>query len=71
MVNSKKLKDKAKSMGIRQQDIAMELGLKQSTVNQKLNNVRPMGLEEAEKLAQLLKIPNEEFSSYFFASGVA
>ena len=71
MVNSKMLKDRAKSLGIRQSDIAKALGLQQSTVNQKINNVRPMLLAEAELMAELLGITNEEFAVYFFASGVA
>lgn len=71
MVNSKMLKDRAKSLGIRQCDIAKALGLQQSTVNQKINNVRPMLLAEAEMMAELLGITNEEFSVYFFAKEVA
>lgn len=71
MVNSKKLKDRAKSLGIRQVDIAKALDLQQSTVNQKLNNVRPMTLQEAETIAEILKITGEEFASYFFAGSVA
>lgn len=71
MVNSKMLKERAKSMGIRQKDIADALGLQQSTVNQKINNVRPMLLDEAEIMATLLKISNDEFAAYFFAKEVA
>ena len=71
MVNSKILKDRAKSLGIRQRDIANALGLQQSTVNQKINNVRPMMLDEAEIIANLLNISNEEFATYFFAKEVA
>ena len=71
MVNSKKLKDRAKEKGIRQWEIANKLGLKQSTVNQKINNKRPMLLEEAEKIADLLEIENVEFAAYFFAAVVA
>lgn len=71
MINSNKLKQRAKSLGIRQIDIADALGLKQSTVNQKINNVRPMSLDEAEIIAALLKISNEDFAHYFFAAEVA
>ena len=71
MINSGKLKERAKNMGIRQQDMAAALGIKQSSVNLKINNVRPMGLDEAEKLAKLLAIPDEEFRVYFFATEVA
>lgn len=52
-----------------QKDLAKSLGLAQSTVNQKLNNSRPMYLEEVEKLSDLLCISPEEFSIYFFYRG--
>lgn len=71
MVNSKALKERAKQLGIRQKDIAEALGIRQSTVNQKINNVRPMMLDEAEVMATLLKISNDEFAAYFFAKEVA
>ena len=67
MVNSKMLKDRAKALGIRQKDIADVLGLQQPTVNQKINNVRPMLLDEAEIMAALLNIGSDEFAAYFFA----
>ena len=38
----------------------------QPTANQKINNTRPMDLDEAEKLAALLCIKPEEFQVYFF-----
>ena len=66
MINSEKLKLRAKELRIRQSDIAESLSLRQSTINQKLNNRRPMTLNEAEKLANLLRIPDEQFASYFF-----
>lgn len=71
MVNSKKLKDRAKQLGLRQKDIAAALGLRQSSVNQKINNVRPMMLDEAEILASVLKIDDGEFAAYFFSREVA
>lgn len=70
MINSKKIKERAKSMGFKQEDIATAWGIKRSTVSQKINNVRPMSLREAEILEELLEISDEEFSEYFFYSGV-
>ena len=52
--------------GLTQKDVADILGIAQPTVNQKINNVRPMDLREAEKLAELLDIKPEEFQIYFF-----
>ncbi len=71
MVNSKRIQDKAKSMGVRQKDIAGALGIRQSTVSLKINNERPMLLDEAEKIAALLCIRDDEFAAYFFAKEVA
>ena len=58
-------------MGVRQKDIADALGLKQSSVNLKMNNQRPMMLDEAEKIAAMLGISDDMFASYFFSNGVA
>ncbi len=51
-------------MGITQKDMAEYLGIAASTVSQKVNNVRPMDLSEAEKIAEMLKIPDNEFGEY-------
>lgn len=67
MINSQKIKERAKSLGIRQRTIAEYLGLKQSSVNQKINNGRAMTVGEAEKIAELLKITDLEFREYFFS----
>lgn len=71
MINSKKIKERAAELGIRQLDIAKALGIRQSTVNQKINNVRPMSLKEAEIMAEVLQIGNAEFALYFFSNEVA
>lgn len=65
-INSKKIKERIKELGLTQGDIAKALGLAQSTVNQKINNVRSMSVDEAEKLAELLKIGDQDFCIYFF-----
>lgn len=67
MVNSRRIKERAKELGIRQKDIADRLNLRQSTVNQKINNVRPMSLEEAEGISEILDISDTLFSDYFFS----
>lgn len=71
VINSELLKNRAKELGVRQQDIADALGLKQSSLNLKLNNRRPMSLEEAEIIAGMLGIGDDAFASYFFAGSVA
>ena len=67
MVNADKIKGKMRELRITQADIAKALNLAQPTVNQKINNLRPFDLEEAEKLANILTISNSEFADYFFA----
>ena len=51
---------------IKQSDLAKELNLSQSTVNQKINNARKLTIEEALKIKKLLSISDAEFETYFF-----
>lgn len=67
MLNTDKVRGRMAEMRITQQDVARGLGLSPATVSQKLNRVRPMNLDEAERLAIMLRISNEEFGEYFFA----
>lgn len=66
MINTNKIKGRMAELQITQKDVANSLGLAQPTVNQKINNVRPMDLNEAEKLSDLLHIKPEDFAVYFF-----
>ena len=68
MLNVQKIKGRMAELGVTQADVAVALEIKQPTACQKLNRIRPMDLDEAEKLALLLKIKQEEFGDYFFAS---
>lgn len=56
-----------KELGMTQSNVAKALNMAQSTANQKINNIRPFALEEAESFAKLLEIAADEFSAYFFA----
>lgn len=67
MVNANKIKGKMKELEITQADVAKRLNIAQSTANQKINNVRPFDLDEAEILAKMLHIDSGEFGIYFFA----
>lgn len=67
MLNVDKIRGRMSELRITQQDVAKALNLAAPTVSQKLNRVRPMDLDEAEKLAELLGITNEQFGEYFFA----
>lgn len=67
MLNVSKIRGRMAELGVTQKEIAKEMNLAAPTVSQKLNQIRPMNLDEAEKLAQILKISNNEFGEYFFA----
>lgn len=71
MVDTQKIIEKIKAEGKNQKMIAELLQISQCTVSLKLNNKRPFFLEEALKLAEFLRITDEEFSSYFFAKEIA
>lgn len=71
MVNTKKLKARIAEQGMTQKEVAKALNLAPATISQKINNVRPMYLKEADKLADLLKIKCFEFGEYFFTSKIA
>lgn len=66
LINTNKIKGRMKELQITQKDVAKSLGLAQPTVNQKIRNIRPMDLREAEKLSKLLHIKPEDFAAYFF-----
>lgn len=68
MVNTNKIKGRMKELEITQADVAKCLEIAQPTANQKINNVRPFDLNEAEKLAELLNIEAGDFGLYFFGS---
>jgi len=71
VVNARKISGRMKELGLRQQDIAQALGIAAPTVSQKINGIRPMMLDEAEKIAAVLKIEDAEFGNYFFNKEVA
>lgn len=71
MVNTNKIKGRMKEKEITQADVAKYLNIAQPTANQKINNIRPFDLDEAEKLAELLEINSGEFGNYFFSNEVA
>ncbi len=68
MLNVDKVRGRMAELRLTQKDVAAALGLAAPTISQKLNRVRPMDLDEAEKLAVLLKLDDSEFGEYFFAS---
>lgn len=70
MVNSAAIKERLKDLGLTQKDAAISMKCKQSTASLKINNRRPMFLDEAWALAVLLGV-EDNFCSYFFDQKVA
>lgn len=71
MINSDLIKRRMTEKNVSQADIAKALHIAKPTVSQKINNVRPLSLEEANTLRRILDIPDDRFSEYFFASEIA
>ncbi|NCB52203.1 MAG: XRE family transcriptional regulator [Clostridia bacterium] len=67
MINSQKIKDRLSDMSMTQKELALVIGIAQPTMNQKINNIRPMTLEEAENVARALNISDDDLGVYFFA----
>lgn len=60
--------ERMKETGVTQAALAASVGVATPTMNQKIHNIRPLTLEEAEKVAKKLSIGDEDFAAYFFAS---
>lgn len=71
MVNSQRIKERMKAIGITQAELAARIGIKAPTMNQKINNVRPMYLHEVEIVAEVLDIGPNLLFSYFFWHEIA
>lgn len=71
MVNTLKIKARMIEHGLTQKDLAKALDIATPTMSQKLNNVRPMYLKEADILADILDIGTMQFGEYFFTSKIA
>lgn len=67
MVNTPKIKGRIVELSLNQMEIAKSLGIAQPTLNQKINNIRPFKLDEVGALQKILKIPDSDFATYFFA----
>ena len=71
MPNAEKIKKRIAEMTMTQADVAKELNIAAPTLSQKINGVRPFYLDEAEKLAEILKIEMSRFGEYFFKDEIA
>ena len=66
MVNTSKIKGRLRELGLTQKNVAHHLKIALPTASQKINNRRPMTLNEALVLAVLLKIEDRQFKEFFF-----
>ena len=66
MPNSEKIKERMALLNITQAELAQYLGIATPTMCQKINNLRPFTLDEAERVAEKLEIKNKDFGTYFF-----
>ena len=66
VLNGNKIKGRMKELGIVQSDVSKRLQIAEATVSLKLNGKRPMYLDEAQELARMLEITDEQFGAYFF-----
>lgn len=66
MINTEALKKRMREMGISQSELAGAIGVATSTMCQKLNNIRPVTLKEAEQISKKLSIADRDFGVYFF-----
>ena len=64
--NTDRIKARMDELNITQAQLAREIGIATPTICQKINNIRPFSLDEAERVATVLEIPDNEFGGYFF-----
>lgn len=59
MLNREKIRARLAEMNLTQKTVAEVMRLSPATVSQKLSGARPLSLDEAEKLAEILSIKDE------------
>ncbi len=67
MLNTDRIKARLDELNMTQADLAVVISVAVPTMCQKINNIRPLSLDEAEKIARALKIEDKDFGSYFFS----
>ncbi len=67
MPNTDAIKARMKELGLTQAELASAVNIATPTMCQKINNIRPFTLEEAEKVAKRLEVSDNDFGHYFFS----
>ncbi|WP_346698616.1 helix-turn-helix transcriptional regulator [Thomasclavelia spiroformis] len=65
--NESRLKAKLVEMGFSYEYCAKELGISKNTFTKKINNVEKFSIPQANKLAEILKLSQEEKVLIFFS----
>lgn len=65
--NYGKLLGKMKEIGVRQEDLAKEIGINPASLNKKLHNDTQFKQSEIQKIMSTIGVPLGEVSAYFFA----
>lgn len=68
-MNVIEIKKRNLELGITPADWAVCLGIKLQHAYKKINGTSPLTLEQADKIQQLLRIADCEFSLYFLSGG--
>ena len=64
--NFSKLRGRFREFGLTQQDVATHIGIRDTTLSQKLNNKAGFTANEIDAICKLLDIAKEEIGVYFF-----
>lgn len=71
MINSMELKAEIKRNGLTQDQLATKIGINPSTLNRKINNKNStLSVDEAQKIADALRIPNEKLAVIFLTQNL-
>lgn len=66
MINTNKIKGRMAELCLNNQRIAPDMGVCSATVGKYITGKAEISLEQAEQLAEILKISKPEFCDYFF-----
>lgn len=72
VIDEKELKAEMRKNNMTQEELAKKVGMDPSTLNRKINNKQGVfTVDEAQKIAKELKIPNSKLLIIFFARELA
>lgn len=63
-----KIKARLVEKGLKQSDLAKQLGISPQSLNRKLNGISDFRLSELEEIAKVLDIDEHQYKEYFFGA---